>query len=125
MQLPGSLLQRPLAWRRRPSDWRLKTSNASLFGSHGIPPFRSKWRLFLSELSRHIRQVRQHSVNASSPRSKSLTDSANSESCRSGICIALITEAKKGRGAYWDDFAAVGTDKWKKQHNARHHEQQT
>ena len=22
MQLPGSLLQRPLAWRRRPSDWR-------------------------------------------------------------------------------------------------------
>jgi len=56
---------------------------------------------------------------------KTLSDSAYSECCRSGICIALITEAKKSPGACWAAFAAVGTDEWKKQHSARRHEQQT
>jgi len=56
---------------------------------------------------------------------KTLSDSAYSECCRSGICIALTTEAKKSPGACWAAFAAVGTDKWKKQHSARRHEQQT
>jgi len=56
---------------------------------------------------------------------KTLSDSANSECCRSGICIALTTEAKKSPGACWAAFAAVGTDERKKQHSARRHEQQT
>jgi len=47
--------------------------------------------------------------HVSSPRSKILTDSANSESCRSGIRIALTTEAKKNRWACWATFAKVET----------------
>jgi hypothetical protein len=39
---------------------------------------RSKWRLFFREFSRHIRQIRHHSVNASSPHLKTLSDSAKS-----------------------------------------------
>jgi hypothetical protein len=42
-----------------------------------------------------------------SPRSKTLTDSANSECSRSGIRIALTTEAKKSRWACWVTFAKV------------------
>jgi len=56
---------------------------------------------------------------------KTLSDSANSESCRSGICIALTTEAMKSAGACWAAFAAAGTDEWKKQHSERRNEQQT
>jgi succinate-semialdehyde dehydrogenase/glutarate-semialdehyde dehydrogenase len=71
---------------------------------------RSKWRLFSRKVSRHIRQVRQLSVKASSLRSKTLTDSPNSECRRSGIRIALTTEAKKSRWACWVTFAKVDTE---------------
>jgi len=56
---------------------------------------------------------------------KTLSDSAYSECCRSGICIAVTTEAMKSLGECWADFAAVGTDEWKKATRARRHEQQT
>jgi len=56
---------------------------------------------------------------------KTLSDSAYSECCRSGIGIALTTEAMKTPGSCWAAFAAVGTDEWKKATRAGRHEQQT
>jgi len=88
---------------------RLAPENFDLLAvwPHGMPPFPIKVAIIFP------RSFQAHPPNpptfrhVSSARSKTLTDSANSESGRSGICIALTTEAKKNRWACWATFAKV------------------
>jgi hypothetical protein len=58
-----------------------------------------------------------NSGNASPPHLETLTDSTNSESCGSGMCVALTVEVK--RRECWATFDRVDSDETESFHYAR------